>query len=205
MNTYELNKAKYGTHSTISEEIGTDKVILDIGCNKGYLRDLVPNNVFYGIDYDAKALEVAKANYEKVYEIDLNNNYTDFEEGIRFDVIVLADILEHLVYPEIVSKYFINNYLENDGIVIVSLPNVAHLSVRLKLLLGKFGCTKGGILDTTHLHFYTLDTGKKLLNDVELTIEKIKFSSNNFGFLTRRLPFLGSILGYNMVFVCKKY
>lgn len=202
---YRLNLAKYGTHNIVAEEIGKNKIVLDLGCNKGYLYHLNPNNIFYGIDYDKEALEVAKSYYTKVFNIDLNNNYSEFKEDIKFDVIIFADIVEHFVYPEAVLKYFVNNYLKDDGIVIVSLPNIAHFSTRMKLLFGKFDYTESGILDKTHLHLYTLNTAKKLLNDVELKIKKIKFSSNNFGFLIRRLPFLGSILGFNIILICKKY
>lgn len=202
MTIYQLNKNKYGTHNIIAEEIGNNKIVLDVGCNKGYLYQLAPNNTFYGIDFDEKALEIAKVNYTKVYKIDLNSDYSKFKEDIKFDVIVFADIIEHLIYPEIVLKYFVGNYLKKGGIVIVSLPNVAHFSIRLKLLFGKFDYSESGILDKTHLHLYTLSTAKKLLNDVELNIERIRFSSDHFGFLIRRLPFLGPILGFNIIATC---
>jgi len=205
MGTYKLNKANYGTHNIISGEIGENKVVLDIGCNKGYLYNLAPNNTFYGIDYSKKDLEIAKANYKKVYRIDLNNNYSEFREELKFDVIVFADIIEHLVSPSIILKYFVNNYLKDYGTVIISLPNVAHFSIRWKLLSGKFDYTESGILDRTHLHLYTLSTAKKLIGDEGLKIKKIKFSSNNLGFLIERAPFLGSILGFNLIFICTKY
>lgn len=205
MSVYNLNPAKYGTHNILSKHIGDNRLVLDVGCNKGYLLRLAPNNIFYGIDSDENDLEIAKTMYKRVYNIDLNTNYRDFKETIKFDVIVFGDILEHLVYPVDVLKYFSDNYLKDKGVIIMSLPNVAHFSIRIKLLLGKFDYTDTGILDKTHLHLYTLNTAKKLVNNIGLKVKKIEFSSNNFGFLFERFPFLGPILGFNIICLCGKY
>jgi 2-polyprenyl-3-methyl-5-hydroxy-6-metoxy-1,4-benzoquinol methylase len=200
---YKLNKAKYGTHNIISEEIGGNKVVLDIGCNKGYLYGLAPNNIFYGIDSNEEELEVAKANYEKVYKIDLNYNYKEFKEDIKFDVMIFADILEHLIYPEIVLKYFVSNFLKNNGKVIISLPNIAHLSIRLKLLFGRFDYTDSGILDKTHLHLYTVKTAQDFVHNTGYLIEKIKYSSDNFGYFLNKFKLFTSFLAYTVIIVAR--
>ena len=158
MNEYNLNTAKYGTHKLIADEIGKNMTILDIGCNKGYLKILTDeSNIFWGIDFFLNNLKAAKnKGYKRVYRMDLNN-FEQFRSKRKFDTLIFADILEHLVYPEKVLTFFVSNYLEDRGKVIISLPNIANISVRLNLLLGRFNYTIDGILDKTHLHLYNID------------------------------------------------
>ena len=84
-----------------------------------------------------------------------------FPEG-AFDVIVYADILEHMVDPAYVLRAQ-RRWLSPHGYAIVSIPNVAFAGIRLHLLLGRFDYKDFGILDRTHLRFYTLKTAKTLL------------------------------------------
>ena len=82
--------------------------------------------------------------------------------GECYDVIVAADILEHLLYPEeILSK--LKTCAKKGGVLLVSLPNIANVYVRLNLLLGRFPYHSKGLLDRTHLHFYTRRTAERLL------------------------------------------
>lgn len=80
----------------------------------------------------------------------------------RYDIIVAADILEHLLYPEeILSK--LKTCAKKGGRLLVSLPNVANIYVRLNLLLGRFPYHSKGLLDRTHLHFYTRKSAERLI------------------------------------------
>ena len=87
----------------------------------------------------------------------------------KFDVIVFADVLEHFVHPLDVLA-MATSVLAPNGRIIISIPNVAHLSVRLQLLLGSFTYTDRGILDRTHLHFYTKKTLKEMITKAGLHI-----------------------------------
>jgi hypothetical protein len=78
--------------------------------------------------------------------------------------VLLLDVLEHLVQPESVLAQ-IRGALKENGRLVVSLPNVANISVRLALLLGRFPYAERGILDRTHLHFYTRKSSRALLED----------------------------------------
>ena len=72
MEEYSLNPAEYGTHKLVASEIGIKKRVLDVGCNKGYLKQLAPYNSFYGIDINGDDLKRAKeSGYKKVYQLDL--------------------------------------------------------------------------------------------------------------------------------------
>ncbi|HEY6147340.1 MAG TPA: methyltransferase domain-containing protein, partial [Thermoanaerobaculia bacterium] len=79
-----------------------------------------------------------------------------------FDVVVCADVLEHLATPETLLAR-IHGWLRPGGILLASLPNIANVSVRASLLLGHFRYTERGILDRTHLSFYTLASARHLL------------------------------------------
>ena len=127
---YKINKNKFGTHQQIAKELGIKKEILDVGCCSGYLKSLSPNNFFYGIDLNQNALVYAKKQgYIVTFNIDLNN-YKKFKFKKKFDVIIFADVLEHLINPRDVLTYFINKYLKDDGKIIISLPNVANILIR---------------------------------------------------------------------------
>ncbi len=205
MSNYTLNISKYGTHKLISREIPKKSTVLDVGCNEGYLKLLNQTSTFFGIDFSNKALKKALDNgYKAVYNIDFNNQNNHQKINRKFKVIVFADILEHLLNPSEILVSFVKKNLKNKGLVIVSLPNVAHIQTRLKLLFGNFNYTESGTLDKTHLHLYTVQSGKNLINDSFLVVKKILFSSNRFGKIIEIFPILGSLLGYNLIYICEK-
>lgn len=72
----------------------------------------------------------------------------------RFDVILMGDVLEHMVYPELVLKG-LKKYLKPGGMAVISLPNVGHYSARRKILAGNWDMADAGIFDRTHLKFLT--------------------------------------------------
>lgn len=84
------------------------------------------------------------------------------EDGVPHDIIVAADILEHLVSPETVLSR-LKAGLKKNGLLVVSLPNVANIYVRLNLLFGRFPYHTKGLLDRTHVRFYTLKSMRSLL------------------------------------------
>jgi 2-polyprenyl-3-methyl-5-hydroxy-6-metoxy-1,4-benzoquinol methylase len=81
-----------------------------------------------------------------------------------FDRVLLLDVLEHLVRPERLLAE-VRPALKEGGRLVVSVPNVANITVRLALLFGRFPYTDRGILDCTHLHFYTRQTARALLEE----------------------------------------
>ena len=90
-----------------------------------------------------------------------------------FDVIVFADVLEHLRDPGQVLKV-VREWLTPSGCVLVSLPNVAHWSVRFRLLLGRFDYTDGFLMDRTHLRFFTRASARKMFEQCGYTVEEEK-------------------------------
>lgn len=117
---------------------------------------------------------------------------------------MFADVLEHLLFPEQVLKYFVYNYLKENGQVIISLPNVANWQVRLNLLFGKFNYTDRGIMDKTHLHFYTFKTARELIFKNNLEIINVFGGATFFGPIIKMFPVLNSLLATNIITIVKK-
>jgi 2-polyprenyl-3-methyl-5-hydroxy-6-metoxy-1,4-benzoquinol methylase len=88
-----------------------------------------------------------------------------------FDAIVYGDVLEHLIDPRRVLVE-LDRALGPEGFVVISVPNIAHLYIRLLLLLGRFDYIDRGILDDSHLRFFTARSLRALIADAGLTIER---------------------------------
>lgn len=201
MNIYRLDEAKYSTHGVIIGQIGTDNLVLDVGCNSGYLGVAAnQTNTFYGVDIDEAVLRTARMKYVEAAKIDLNS-FTELPWDIKFDVIVFADVLEHTFNPGGLLKVLANRYLAEDGRIIVSLPNIANWQIRLALLFGRFEPADSGIMDRTHLHFYTIHTARLLLEASGLTVIRMLYGSDVFGPAIRVLPILGRLLSTSIILV----
>jgi 2-polyprenyl-3-methyl-5-hydroxy-6-metoxy-1,4-benzoquinol methylase len=160
------------THATIIRLAGKNKRVLELGCGPGHMSRILRErgcNVT-AIEIDPIAAERASACCENVIVGDLEDMDFDRElGGARFDLIIAADVLEHLKDPAMVLRK-IKSHLRPDGYFIVSIPNVAHLSVRLALLSGRFPYAETGLLDRTHLRFFTRDSVERLFDDAGIAI-----------------------------------
>jgi 2-polyprenyl-3-methyl-5-hydroxy-6-metoxy-1,4-benzoquinol methylase len=140
--------------------------ILEFGCATGFLsRHLVERGCkVTGVEIDAEAAEKARNWCERVLVADLNR--PDWADGLSrdYDTILFGDVLEHLVNPENALRRA-SEFLVPNGRVIICLPNIAHWTIRASLLMGKFEYTPTGILDVTHLRFFTPKTARKLIED----------------------------------------
>ncbi len=204
INPYALNTSRYSSHKLIVALVGKNNTILDVGCNSGYIGSISdPSNIFYGIDYLKGAVNKAKSTYKDACVYDLNI-LKSLPWGKKFNVIVFADVLEHLNDPEHVLKFFVDKYLEPGGKVVISLPNVANWVIRLKLFVGRFDYTETGILDRTHFHLYTYKTARELVNKAGLYTTDELGGSSVFGFIIKLFPFLKGLLAHGIVISAKK-
>lgn len=141
--------------------------VLDAGCGFATTSQQIHErgNRVWGIESNPGAVKVARERIDHVIEADLQN--IDAIGGQRFDVILFADVLEHLPWPAGILKNYVS-LLKPNGTVIVSLPNVGLWSVRFGLLLGQFRYADTGVLDRTHLRFFTRRTALDLLRSAGL-------------------------------------
>ena len=94
----------------------------------------------------------------------------------RFDIVLFADVLEHLADPQ-ASLLLSHEVLRRGGAVIASIPNVAHWSVRADLLRGRFRYQPCGIMDATHLRWFTAESAKSLLVSAGFSIIEFRASA----------------------------
>ncbi len=142
--------------------------VLDIGCATGYMCSALKehkNCKITGIEIDANMASVAKKRCNDVIEGDIQSMDIKKELGEEaiFDVVLMADVLEHLADPGSVLQK-IRPFLKEKGLLLVSVPNIAHSAIIFELLQGKFPYRKEGLLDYTHLRFFTKES---LINMLE--------------------------------------
>jgi SAM-dependent methyltransferase len=184
----------------------TGKRILEVGCGAGFMgASLLAHGAqtVVGIELDPAAASGARTRLSAVYGWDLQvRTPLPYPDGY-FDYIVFSDVLEHLADPEAVLAHLVR-YLAHDGTVITSLPNVRHESVALPLLVdGLWNYTDAGILDRTHLRFFTLPSMVALLAEAGLMLasppEAVR--SDPSPYLERAADFVRSLGGDRARFV----
>ena len=164
----------YSSHSVILAHVGDGKGkrLLDVGSAQGVLAQRFTQRGFEVtcVEGSAELAALGKDKCQEMIVADLDKPLPQLNG--QFDVIVYGDILEHLRNPMEVLAGF-NRSLRPEGQVIVSVPNVAHLWVRLNLLLGRLPYADRGILDRTHLRFFTLSSFRQFLSEAGLECDRI--------------------------------
>lgn len=139
--------------------------ILDVGCGEGALGARLQATLgaeVHGIERHAPAAAAARRVLASVIEGDAATASIPFPEG-AFDCLVYGDVLEHLVDPWAALRSHVR-FLRRGGTVVASVPNVRHLGVVLPLLFaGRFEYADEGVLDRTHLRFFTRRSFTELL------------------------------------------
>jgi 2-polyprenyl-3-methyl-5-hydroxy-6-metoxy-1,4-benzoquinol methylase len=156
------------SHTKIIHWVGNGKKVLEFGCAAGHmskiLRDQFQCQVF-GVEINPEDAKKAMEFCQQVVAEDIEKDgWCEKIYGMRFDVAIFADVLEHLKDPLPVLKKT-REFLLPDGFLLVSAPNIANISIRLELLAGKFEYEDLGILDRSHLRFFTLESLLKLIQE----------------------------------------
>ena len=161
------------THVRQLRLIGRDRHVLELGCASGAMTKAIVEHGcrVTGVEFDPTAAEQARVYADRVIIANLEEPESLNEiADERFDVILAGDVLEHLRDPApILAK--VATMLTDDGYIVASVPNVAHGSVRLSLLEGRWDYTDNGLLDRTHLRFFTKSTVDELFTGAGLRIE----------------------------------
>lgn len=162
---YRLHHDPKSSHQQISSFVrrAGRAPILDVGAAQGFLGQLLQGSALEidAVEPDAECADCARPFYRHIFRSPVEQTELP---AATYKVVVCGDVLEHLHDPTQVLRD-LRRAATPDATFIVSLPNVAHLAVRLILLCGFFPHMDRGILDRTHLHFYTLDTARAMLHD----------------------------------------
>jgi 2-polyprenyl-3-methyl-5-hydroxy-6-metoxy-1,4-benzoquinol methylase len=163
----DVDRSSDTSHARMLRLVGSNKRVLDVGCSTGYLaKALVAQGcTVSGVEYDEEAAEQARPHLERIVVGDLERlDLAEAFAGEAFDAIVFGDVLEHLRDPLPVLRS-VRDLLAPGGSVVISVPNIAHADIRLSLLQGRFNYRDLGLLDVTHVRFFTRDNLRALLSD----------------------------------------
>jgi len=171
---YQLNDTPYSSHRLILSILGEGRGrrLLDVGAADGFLAEILTARGFVvtAVERDRTRAEQARGRCHEVVVGDLADVAAMLPGP--FDAIVYGDVLEHLLDP-LSALGFARQRLVPGGLVVASVPNIAHLWIRLSLLLGRFEYADRGILDRTHLNFFTRRTFLALLARGGFVIDEI--------------------------------
>lgn len=144
--------------------------VLDVGCAQGMLGHLVKDQglTLDGVEANAEWAEMARPYYRNVWSSFVEDAPLPDNE---YQLVVCGDILEHTPDPVAVLKR-LRQAATPDATFIVSVPNIAHLAVRMMLLAGRFPKMDRGPLDRTHLQFFTKDTAREMVEAAGLRVER---------------------------------
>lgn len=162
-------------------DIKEGSTVLDVGSSTGYYGAYIKKNKqckVYGIEI-SKDREEAEKVLDGVYSFDLDGEWPKEIYERQYDIIFLGDVIEHLKDTTLILKK-IRKLLKPTGRAFISTPNVAHLSVRLELLGGSFEYENMGILDDTHLKYFTYETLTKFVVKAGFDIVRIDSSESDY-------------------------
>ncbi len=148
--------------------------ILEVGCACGAtlleLKRRFPRAELYGIELDQGPASIA-GHFASISQANIEDSTLDYPENF-FDYIIFGDVLEHLRDPGKVLER-IKTHLKADGSIIASIPNVMHISVVKGLLSGYWTYENAGILDRTHLKFFTYQEILRMFQDCGYQIDSV--------------------------------
>jgi 2-polyprenyl-3-methyl-5-hydroxy-6-metoxy-1,4-benzoquinol methylase len=212
----------WSSHSLIAghlKHLPSQSRVLDVGTASGTLARMCRDSSLrlFGVEPNPDWAQMASPLYEKIFVGSIQDVEDEFLSG--YDVVILGDVLEHLSMPDVVLQKLVHLQTP-DTLLIISVPNIANLWIRLNLLAGRFDYSDRGILDRTHLHFFTRKTLIELLRSaglevlsLEVTPIPLELVSNfflsppgkwlhaGFAHLTSLFP---TLLGYQFVVKAKK-
>jgi len=164
------------SHTLMVELVGHGKRVLDVGCGTGDLAEALAERGcrVTGVEIDPEAARQAEKYCERVIVGDVEDlDLSEYLDDEPFDVILFGDVLEHLKDP-LRTLDRLKPSLRPEGYLVASIPNVAHGSVRLALMQGKFQYSPLGLLDDTHLRFFTRESVEQLFEDAGFLITELK-------------------------------
>ncbi len=148
--------------------------VLDVGCAKGLTGELIKKErgcKVFGAEINKNAARIAMEKLDKVFCVDIEKSDLPFDGDL--DVIIFADIIEHLFDPWRVLKNA-RKWLKPDGIVIASIPNTGHYSIILDLLRGRWDYVPFGLLCISHIRFFTRASIENMFTKSGYFIEEMR-------------------------------
>ncbi|MBE9571653.1 MAG: glycosyltransferase [Proteobacteria bacterium] len=174
---YELDLSnENSSHTKILKLVGKGKYVLEIGCATGYMTRYLKEELgcrVFCVEIDPESAQKARPYCEELLIEDIERlDIGGALKDRRFDVVILADVVEHLKDPRSILEK-LRHFLGDTGYILLSIPNGAHGSMALELLDGKWEYRSEGLLDRTHLHFFDKDSLSALLDETGYLISQL--------------------------------
>ncbi|WP_051211756.1 methyltransferase domain-containing protein [Butyrivibrio fibrisolvens] len=180
----ELLEKKWGMHyfnfsgsDKLTRFIDSDRKnirVLEVGCDCGatllHIKNLFPEAYTVGCDISKSAVKLAERFVDNAFVANIEE-YNLSIEAHSLDYVLFGDVLEHLRNPEQTLRY-VQNLLKDNGKVLACIPNLMHISVVKDLLMGNFTYTEIGLLDKTHIHFFTFNEIVKMYSRAGYSIDE---------------------------------
>jgi SAM-dependent methyltransferase len=154
-----------GGNAPLVEMLDVDaQSVLDVGCGSGDNARLRPDKQWYGITASPVEAERARPSMRECWVADVERAPLDFLGNLRFHALIFSHVLEHLRDPVEVLVRFLP-FLRQNGSVLIALPNVLGIRQRIEFCRGRFLYADSGVMDRTHLRFFTYETAARYLVD----------------------------------------
>jgi len=193
------------SHEKMISLVNPEARVLEVGCANGFISSRLKEKGcrVTGVEIDPEFAESAKKICDEVICGNIEDETILGKISGEFDHILFGDILEHLKDPMVVVDR-LKTFLTSDGTIIASLPNIAIWWMRRDMIRGRFIYTDTGLLDRTHLRFFSYCTAKQFFQDLALTIIDIHTTANDFPFKKRLLKSFPRISERVGVWLAKK-
>lgn len=184
--------------------------VLEIGCATGFLGNYLIKKKYcqvIGVELGKEEGKIAAKYLQKVVHGDIEDVRTiaQIKKLGKFDVVYASALIEHLKDPWKALRTW-RSFLKRDGQLIITTSNIAHWSMRLKMLRGDFTYQKYGILDNTHLRFFTTKTFPQLVEDTGFSMTYFSIDPVGGGYprISRFLSkFFPNMFAYQMLIQAK--
>jgi glycosyltransferase involved in cell wall biosynthesis len=171
---YQLKPSEDSSHGRISTLLHSRPPgkILDLGCSSGLLSERLRAMGHDVTGVDHMEIDGVRDRTDAFFRADLNDGIP-LEAGSGFDIVLGADVLEHVVNPGALVRQ-VRDVLSPEGVAVFCVPNIAHWYPRTRSMLGMFDYDQRGILDSTHLRFFTRRSIRKLIEREGFTVRRLE-------------------------------
>lgn len=176
---YRIKTSSESGPANVVRMVGQHKRVAEIGCGPGSITKILATKgqcKVTGLEIDADAIEKARPYCEQIFQADLNSpDWPRLLESFdRFDVVLAADVLEHLYDPWTVLQRMVP-LINKEGYLVISLPHIGHAGVMGCLMNGDFPYHDWGLLDRTHIRFFCLKNMETLFAQAKLKIIEVSY------------------------------
>lgn len=177
--------AENNPHAFAIAMVGHAGRVLEVGCSVGHVTEhlVAAGNEVVGVELDPVAATESERFTARTHVRDLDVDPLSAIESGPFDAIVLGDVLEHFRDPAAVLAD-LTSLLAHDGRLVISIPHVGFIDIRLMLMEGRWEYQPVGLLDRTHLRWFTRESLRELLRDAGFTavrVERVRLGIGDSG------------------------